>query len=117
MVLVVALWGAYLLRFDFRLQPDALESMLIVTPIVFVVQLAALRSFGVHRVVGRYFSYTDLGAFAKAAVVWLVPMIGARFFSPITELRIPLSISLIDTMLVVGGMVAVRLGQRLEAEF
>ncbi|MDJ0924669.1 MAG: nucleoside-diphosphate sugar epimerase/dehydratase [Acidimicrobiia bacterium] len=116
LVLVVALWGAYLLRFDFAIPEESVRSALIVTPFVLALQILALRRYGVHRIVGRYVSFDDLGVFAWSAVAWLVPMLAARLLLPDGVWRIPVSVSLIATILAVIGLLGVRLGQRLHAE-
>ena len=67
-VLVSALWAAYLLRYDFSIPAEAVRSALLVTPFVVGLQIAALRHYGVHRVVGRYVSFDDLGACVERCV-------------------------------------------------
>lgn len=115
-VLVAAFWGAYLLRFDFAVPFDSLRSMLILTPFVAVLQTIVLRSFGVHRAVGRYVSLEDLDSFVWSALIWLVPMLGVRFLLPDGVWRVPASVSLMDTVLAIVGIIGVRLAQRLAAE-
>lgn len=115
-VLVSALWLAYLLRFDFMISSDVARSAMIITPFVVLLQVSVLHHRGIHRVVGRYVSFDDLGDYAWAAVAWLVPMLGVRVLLPAGPWRIPLSVSLMDTLLVVVGLLAVRLAQRVNAE-
>lgn len=116
LVLVASLWAAYLLRFDFVIPAKSVQSALTVTPFVVTIQMLILRRFGVHRVVGRYVSFDDIGAFAQSAVVWLVPMLSVRLFLPDGLWRIPLAVSLMDTVLATIGLVGVRLAQRIRAE-
>jgi FlaA1/EpsC-like NDP-sugar epimerase len=116
-VLAASLWTAYLFRFEFAIPADTVASAVLVTPFVVGLQAFALRHFGVHKVVGRYLSYDDLGAFARAANMWLVPMLAVRVFLPDGPWRIPVSITFMDTLLAIVGLLAIRLAQRMQAEF
>lgn len=115
-ILAICLWLAYLLRFDFSIPAESVRSALLVTPFVLFLQVVALRRQGVHRVVGRYVSFDDLAAFVWSAVTWLVPMLGLRLLLPDGPWRIPISVSLLDTLLAVVGLLAIRLAQRMQAE-
>jgi len=115
-VLLAAFWAAFLLRFEFDIPAESLNAMLVVTPFVFALQILALRLFGGHRVAGEYFSYSDIPSFAMAAGVWLVPMLAVRLLAPPGQWQIPISVTLIDTILATAGLMVVRLGQRFRAE-
>lgn len=115
-ILVISLWLAFLLRFDFRLPEDSLRSMLSITPFVLALQLAIVYRCGVQRVIGQYISVEDLGVFSRAAVGWLVPMVGARLLLPQGLWRIPLGVTFIDSFLAVVGLISIRLVQRLVHE-
>lgn len=115
-VLTISLWTAFLLRFDFTMPEASVEQALIVTPFVVLLQMLALHRFGVHRLLGRHISFDDLGAFVAASITWLVPMLAVRIVFPPGTWRIPLSVSLIDTLVAVVGLLAVRLALRMHAE-
>ena len=109
-VLAICLWLAFLLRYDFRLPQDVLRGVAIITPFVLALQVTAAYRYRVHRVIGRYVSVDDLPAFMRAAGIWLVPMVGARLIAPEGPWRIPLSVTFMDTVLAVFGLISVRLG-------
>ena len=68
-VLVGALWLACLLRFDFNIPTGEAISTLVQTPIVVVVQLAALGWFGVNQFIWRYVGLAEMAAFVKDEMV------------------------------------------------
>lgn len=115
-VLVAAFWAAHLLRFEFAIPADTVTSALLATPFVVGLQVLALRRFGIHKVIGKYFSFDDLGAFGWAANMWLVPMLAVRLFLPDGPWRIPVSVTVVDTLLAVVGVLAIRLAQRMQAQ-
>jgi FlaA1/EpsC-like NDP-sugar epimerase len=112
-VLAASMWLAYLFRFDFSIPTSTFRAALAITPFVLATQLFAARWAGVYRLVGKYVSLDDMGVFGRAATAWLLPMLIARFFLPAGPFRIPLSVALMDTLLGVAGLVALRLIQRL----
>ncbi|RME73343.1 MAG: polysaccharide biosynthesis protein [Verrucomicrobia bacterium] len=111
-VLAGALIAAYLLRWDFSIPQSYVEQCLWLLVPVVVCKLLLLGSFGQFRAMLSYFSLHDFAcivvsnAVATAAmfVVWLFTTEGA---AP------PRGVILIDNILAVGGLAAVRLGLRI----
>jgi FlaA1/EpsC-like NDP-sugar epimerase len=90
--------------------------VVVVTPFVVLMQVVVIRHYGIHRAVGKYLSFYDLGAFFWASITWLVPMLGVRALAPDGPWRIPISVSLMDTLLALAGILAIRVAQRTQAE-
>ncbi len=117
-VLGLAFVGAYLIRFDFALGPAQRNHMLVQLPVVMVIQLAAYFMSGLHTFVWRYISLTELPAFLRAAVGSALPIMALRLGLPerFQSWRVPLSVILIDTLLVLSGLLALRVSRRLDYE-
>jgi FlaA1/EpsC-like NDP-sugar epimerase len=113
-VLVAALWLACLLRFDFRIPMGEAISTLVQTPIVVVVQLAALGWFGVNQFIWRYVGLAEMAAFVRAMLVSALVLVALRLSLPsiLHVWRVPLSVTLVDAVLAFGGVVALRVARR-----
>ena len=113
-VLVLAFWLAYLLRFDFLLERTYFVSFLTQLPLVVLVQVVAAYAMGIYSFIWRFVGLTELKAFAKAMVIAPVPLLALRFGLSAEQAvwKTPLSIILIDTLLAFGGMLAIRVLRR-----
>ncbi len=65
-IIVLAYYGAFLLRFDGRLFSPYFEQFESSLPLVIVTEMAAFLAFGLYRGVWRYTSMSDLSTLAKA---------------------------------------------------
>jgi FlaA1/EpsC-like NDP-sugar epimerase len=117
-VLVSAFIFAYLLRFDFALPEQELRRALVQLPCVVIIQFGALIGFGVYAFIWRYIGLRETKAFVYPALASLFPILIARLALPtsLQELRVPLSIILMDTILAFGGVLALRVIRRAQFE-
>ncbi|MGD9901861.1 MAG: polysaccharide biosynthesis protein [Vicinamibacterales bacterium] len=106
----LALW----LRFDFNVPPIVAEQARTQLPYVVLLQAVMLSLSGVQNFVWRYIGMAELRAFCLAAAGSAAPIIAARIFLPDTlnVWRVPLSVTVIDTVLAFGGLLAVRVIRR-----
>lgn len=112
-ILTASLWMAYLLRFEFSIPTSMLRPVLVITPLVVLLQILAAHWAGVYRIVGKFVSLDDMGAFRRAVLIWMGPILLARLLVPAGDWQIPLSVAVMDTLLGVAGLVALRLIWRL----
>jgi hypothetical protein len=117
--LIAAFLAAYLLRFEFALEPDELEALQQQLPWVVAIQLVALALFGVYRFIWRYIGMREIRAFLGAAAGSAAPLLLGRFLLPenLSVWRIPLSVIVIDTLLAFGGVLGLRTLRRAVFEF
>src|SRR5262249_10751172 len=110
-VMVAAFLFAYLLRFDFNPPLKEIHNALIQITYVAPIQLAALYLFGGHKHIWRYISLDDIYPFLWAAFFSSLPMLVLRLALPDSagELRTPLSVIVMDTILAFGGILGLRL--------
>jgi len=113
-VLAGAFAIAYLLRFDFDVPASERQTALTQLPLVVLVQMVALRTAGVHAFIWRYIGLSEVRAFVTAAVLSAAPILIARMGLPssLGVLRVPLSVTLIDTLLAFSGVLGVRMMRR-----
>ncbi len=113
-MLVLAFAFAYLLRFEFAVPEDELHNALQQLPYVVLVQLAALALAGVYSFIWRYVGLGEVKAFVYAAV-WSALVLGVLRLSLPSSLgnwRVPLSVTLMDTVLAFGGVLGLRVVRR-----
>lgn len=113
-VLGAAFALAYLLRFEFSIPAGQLKNGLTQLPFVVLVQFSCLVIFGVYSFIWRYIGMTELLTFVRAAVAAAVPMLALRFLLPdsLQAWRIPLSITIMDTVFAFGGVLGLRVLRR-----
>ncbi len=113
-VLSAAFVLAYLLRFEFSPPPSVVRSALLQLAFVVPLQLAALRYSGVHAFVWRYVGMREVGAFGQAALWSFGPLLFLRVALPdaFADLRVPVSVIVMDTVLAFGGTLALRVMRR-----
>jgi len=113
-VLVFAFLLAYVLRFDFVLNPATAHRLMIQLPFVVLIQFVALHAVGAHAFVWRYVGLREATVFGKASVTATVPLLVLRFALPgsLQEWRVPLSIVVVDAILAFGGVLALRVTRR-----
>lgn len=117
-VLVLAFWLAYLLRFEFEIPDRYVQYGLIQLPMVVLIQFGALFMAGVYSFIWRYIGMTELTTFVKAAVWAFFPILFLRAVlpEPLSAWRVPYSIILMDTIFAFGGVLALRVLRRGLAE-
>lgn len=113
-VLIGAFVLSYLLRFDFQIPPEQQQVAFRQLPYVVLIQLLALFACGVQSFIWRYISLGDLRAFGRAAIFAALPFVILRFALPASwsELRIPLSVIVMDAILGFGGLLGLRIVRR-----
>jgi FlaA1/EpsC-like NDP-sugar epimerase len=105
---------AYQLRFDFDVPLRWRFIAATQLPLVLAVQLTALYASGVLSFVWKYVGMAEVPAFTRAAVGSATVLLGFRFLlpEPLTDLRIPIRIILLDTVLAFVGLLALRIARR-----
>lgn len=105
---------AYLLRFDFVLPKWAISGLLSQLPYVVVVQVLSLWGCGVYKLVWRYVGLGDVRRFAAAAALGAVPLLIGRvaFSGALAGFRVPVSVTLVTTVLVLCAVLGLRVLRR-----
>jgi FlaA1/EpsC-like NDP-sugar epimerase len=113
-VLVLAFVLAYLLRFEFALPEQELHNAIQQLPYVVLVQLGALALAGVYSFIWRYVGLGELKAFVYAAVWSALVLAVLRLSLPnrLGSWRVPLSVTLMGTILAFGGVLGLRIVRR-----
>ena len=113
--LIAAFWGAYLLRFEFQIPNRNFQQALVQLPMITALQLAALLMTRVHMVAWRYVGIRELVPCVRVALYAAVPLLILRAGLPSAyqALKVPLSVIVIDAILVICGVLGVRLARRL----
>lgn len=114
LVCAMAFQLAYLLRFDFAIPSAVGAQFWIQLPLVVLLQVAALRVFGIQLFVWRYVGMAELRAFLAAALSVAGIVLAARLLLPDSwaDWRVPVSVDLLDAGLAFGGLMAVRILRR-----
>ncbi|HKC24881.1 MAG TPA: nucleoside-diphosphate sugar epimerase/dehydratase, partial [Thermoanaerobaculia bacterium] len=111
---------AHLLRFDFAVPMDQAQYAFPRFAYLVLVQLAALAIAGAYDVVWRYIGIRDMKPFLVAGITSGAVLAAVRLALPqdLDRWRVPLSITLMQTMLGFAGVVALRVLRRVlfEAE-
>ncbi len=118
-VISVALWLAYLFRFEFALTRAILDGVLVNWPWVAALQYAGLLAFGVPRMSWRYLNLRDAVRVLLAVLAPCLVVLAVRLSHviPVPANRvIPLSVIAMDLALVYLGLVGIRASRRLWAE-
>jgi FlaA1/EpsC-like NDP-sugar epimerase len=104
----------YLLRFDFAVPADYRHHAILQLPLVLTVQFAALYLCGAHSFVWKYVGMAEMPAFGRAALGSAGVLLALRLFLPdgFTDLRIPISIIVVDTLTAFGGLIGIRVMRR-----
>src|SRR5688500_13983408 len=113
-VLVASFALAYQLRFDFDIPASYQDAMRLQMVYVIPLQYIALRAAGVHRFVWRYVGLAEIQSFIAAALIAVTPVILLRLFLSDTyaPFRVPLSVTIVDTVLAFGAALALRVLRR-----
>jgi FlaA1/EpsC-like NDP-sugar epimerase len=106
---------AYFLRFDFVVPPEYVRKMLLQAPLVVALQVAALAGCGIYRLIWRYVGLAELKRFVAATAVGAAPMLVTRLVLPadLSDLRVPLSVTLLSTVLGFGAVLGLRVLRRI----
>ena len=119
-VMACAFIGAHLLRFNFHTPSYGWDSVSTSWILVVVLQVAALLAFGCHRIVWRFFGAYDaprivfatLSSTVALSLVWLATRSDSRMLA----VRPPVTVSIINGVLFLGGALFVRMLWRLACE-
>ena len=105
---------AYLLRFEFALPEKELRNAVQQLPYVVLVQLGALALAGVYSFIWRYVGLGEVKAFIYAAVWSALVLAVLRLSLPVRfgDWRVPLSVTLMGTVLAFGGVLGLRVARR-----
>jgi FlaA1/EpsC-like NDP-sugar epimerase len=113
-ILVLAFTVSYALRFDFQIPHAALLLGLTQLPYVVLIQFIALFMCGVYSFIWRYVSISETRSFIKAALWSLLPILLLRLGLPeqFHGWRVPLSITIMDTIFAFTGVMMLRVARR-----
>lgn len=114
LVLSAAFLFSYLLRFDFNIPSYFLNNALDQLPFVVLVQFIALFLVGGYALIWRYVSIEDVKFFLWAAIASATILLLSRLLLPSSFERwqVPISISLVTTILGFGGVFGLRMLRR-----
>jgi FlaA1/EpsC-like NDP-sugar epimerase len=106
-VLTTSFLLTYLLRYDFKVPQIQLHNILLQLPYVVTIQTAALYLFSCK----RFVALTDLQNFFKFAVFSSAPVMLFKMVMPdsISQLKVPLSVIVMDSVLGLVGILGTRL--------
>ena len=113
-VLTVAFTLAYLLRFEFSIPQESLHNGITQWPFVVLIQFASLVVAGVYSFIWRYIGMAEVLTFVRAAFYSATPVLLLRLTLPdsLQAWRVPLSVTIMDTLLAFGGVLALRVLRR-----
>jgi FlaA1/EpsC-like NDP-sugar epimerase len=106
-VLTTAFLLTYLLRYDLNIPQIQLHNLLLQLPYVVTIQIAALYLFGCR----KFVALSDLQNFFKFAVFSALPVMLFGMVLPrsISQLKVPLSVTIMDAVLGLVGILGIRL--------
>jgi dTDP-4-amino-4,6-dideoxygalactose transaminase len=113
-VMGAAFWLAFLLRFDFDVPASWRGSFVTQLPLALATQLTALYVCGVLSFVWKYVGMAEVPAFLRAALGSATTLLAFRLFlpEPLSALRIPMSIIVMNAVLAFGGLLGLRVARR-----
>jgi FlaA1/EpsC-like NDP-sugar epimerase len=113
-VLLSAFVLAYALRFDFNMSGPDVLIMLRQLPFVLLLQLVLLWAVGIYAFIWRYVGMAEVKTFVTAALLGALPLVLMRIYLPdhLHIARIPLSVTVMDTILAFGGVLGLRVLRR-----
>lgn len=118
--LSIALWLAFLFRFEFQIPKSQVQLVLVSWPYVVAVHFGALYLLGVPRLSWRYMTMRDTVRIGVAIAVSTVVLVMVRVSAPqLTDHRLvflPLGVIAMDAVLAFVGLVAARALVRLRGE-
>ncbi len=110
MVMAIAYIAAYVLRFNFNVPALYVREGASAFATVVLLQVAALWSCGCYRLLWQFISVCDVARFLRAIGSSTLVLVLLRFLVPEWRgLRPPLSIALLNGVLVLGGLLILRL--------
>jgi len=114
LVLIAGFVLAYLLRFDFNVPEKEIQRMLHQLPFVVLLQLALLWLAGIYSFIWRYVGLAEVKAFVMASLWSALPLLVLRAWLPDSFhiARVPLSVTVVDTVLAFGGVLGLRVLRR-----
>jgi hypothetical protein len=114
LVIAAAFALSYVLRFDFLVPRSWWLAGATQLPLVLAVQLTALYSSGVLSFVWKYVGLAEVPAFLRAAAGSSAVLLALRLLlpDPLSALRIPISIIVVDAILAFGGLLGLRVLRR-----
>jgi FlaA1/EpsC-like NDP-sugar epimerase len=119
-VLALALWLAFAVRFDWEIPVEWIRRMLLIMPWVLLSQYLGLVIFDVPRASWQYFGFLELGRMAAAiacsGVLLLIARLTAPFVAKVipsaTYVLVPIGVVPIDVVLAFLGLAAIRAVRR-----
>jgi lipopolysaccharide/colanic/teichoic acid biosynthesis glycosyltransferase len=117
-ILVLAFIVSYLLRFEFVIPKEIYRDVFIQTVMVVMLEYFILYISNIRKFIWRYISLAELSTFVRAAIFSAVPLIILRLTLSYSwhELRIPLSVILMNSIYAFGGLMGIRIFRRLMFE-
>ncbi len=110
--------GAFVAAFFLRFVPPYPLDILMQLPLVVLIQFATLLVLGIYSFIWRYIGMAEIKSFVKAAVVSLAisasVVLALRLGLPskLQDWRVPITVTIIDTVLAFGGLLGIRFFRR-----
>jgi FlaA1/EpsC-like NDP-sugar epimerase len=110
--------AAYMIRFEGLPFDPYLPQMVVLALFVVLARVLLFYLFSIYTIVWRYISIRDAFRIMKAILPFTAMLLGLRFLAPasLSLLRVPLSVIVIEFLLVQLGTSGVRMVRRLTAE-
>jgi lipopolysaccharide/colanic/teichoic acid biosynthesis glycosyltransferase len=117
-ILILAFIISYLLRFEFVIPREIYGYVFIQTVMVVTLEYSILYISNIRKFIWRYISLAELSTFIRAAIFSAVPLIILRLTLSHSwhELRVPLSVILMNSIYGFGGLMGIRIFRRLMYE-
>lgn len=115
MALAFCFFFAYVIRFEFVLTATQVQQMFLQGGFVILLQVSMLRLTGAYAFMWRYVGLREVWTFGLAAAMSGTIMLVARIVLPLSlaSFKIPMSVTMIDTMLAFAGVLGLRVARRL----
>jgi FlaA1/EpsC-like NDP-sugar epimerase len=114
-VCVLALVGAYLIRFEFAIPKPYFKQMVLLLPYLALAHMLVNTGLGLYRIVWRYIGLREALLFLRAVAVVSLVLLAFRLFWPTDNhyLKVPLGIIILEGMFVFAGLTGVRFLRRI----
>ena len=118
LIFALSLFAASFIRFEGAIPRTFFWELVILLPYIVIARSVSFYIFSVYRIVWRYVSIRDVLRILEAVLPVTVSLILARYLSPdrLAMLRLPVSVIVLEFLLVLLGTAGVRMIRRLTVE-
>ena len=114
----ISLTAAYVIRFEGAIPDNFFWQFAVLLPFIVIARSVSFQLFAVYKIVWRYVSILDAIRILKAVLPVTAILILARFLAPrpLAMLRIPISVIILEFLLVILGTTGIRMVRRVSLE-